>query len=148
MGILSKHIFWNSFGSNADDQSPIAGGADRHGDYEADYAEGYDEGYAESYKESAQKERQRCEAIICSEFAKGREGFARYLALETELTADAAIESLRCAPLSQKEVGLLAEMKGFRQPALGIGGGADCSSMSDFQKGAMEAARLKTAGTI
>ncbi|UYO50327.1 hypothetical protein KQX64_07065 [Rhodopseudomonas palustris] len=60
-------------------------------------AEGEKKGAA-GVAEAVKAERNRCAAIITSEAAKGREDMARYVAFETDMSADQAIGMLGKAP--------------------------------------------------
>ena len=68
-------------------------------------------------------ERQRIAAILNAPEAKGREDLARMLALETDLTPEAARKVLSAAPTAEKSTNpLAAKMAQVQNPAVGTRG--------------------------
>lgn len=93
----------------------------------------------EARAEGIAEERARIAAILALPEACDREKLAAELAI-SDMPAAAAERLLAASP---KERGLLAEMAGFKQHAVGSdGGGADPGNLSEYDKGAMAARRL------
>lgn len=64
-----------------------------------------EESLEEGRRDGAREERVRVASIMLSRAAEGRERLARYLALETEISADDAVRQLATSPLDPPESG-------------------------------------------
>jgi hypothetical protein len=98
----------------------------------AQIAQARAEGFADGEKkgtanvaEAVKAERARCAAILGSEAAKGREDMARYVAFETDMSADQAVAMLAKAPQAQAAPAAAAQspldraMARFAGPSVG-----------------------------
>jgi len=93
---------------------------------------------------SGASEKDRISAILMADAARGREDFARYLALETDISVGEALAALSHAPKAQDPAlaapdpaaQLNAEMAAYGNPRVGADGGKSFDSMSDYEKGA------------
>ncbi len=82
-------------------------------------------------------ERQRINAILSCEEAKGREDLARHFALETDMGVDAARKALAAAPKAEKAASqspFVAAMNASEHPNVGATDGSDMAEMSVGQR--------------
>jgi hypothetical protein len=82
------------------------------------------EGKPMKVSEVRSQERQRIDAIVNCDEAKGRETLARTLALETNQSVDAAKKLLAAAPVASKTNALEARMAELPNPKVGVSGDA------------------------
>jgi hypothetical protein len=85
------------------------------------YQAAYDAAYDAAYAQSAAAEQARCEAIICSPEAKGREALALHVATNSNVTVEAAVAMLALSPMSPKTDDDGAFATGFAQAVGGRG---------------------------
>lgn len=100
-----------------------------------------------SQSDAASAIKARLKAIMKSDEAEGREALAEYLAFETEMTADAAIATLKVAPCAPNEPSNLQEQE-YQPPrrlmnASGLNSGGMSTMGSDVKKRGSLAANMK-----
>lgn len=115
-----------------EDQDEPAEGEEGDDENQDESAEGEEEDDEEDMTSgaTASGEKARIKAILGAPEAKGRESLAQHLALETTMSAAAAVAVLKASPAETKGR-LAALMKGVSQPHLGAGGGAAGDESAD-----------------
>ena len=88
-------------------------------------------------KAAVDADRQRTNAILSCEEAKGREELARHFALETDMSVDSAKKALGLAPKTEAAAAgnaanpaFMAAMNNGDNPNVGVDGGADPGKQS------------------
>jgi capsid assembly protease len=96
------------------------------------------DGVAQGRTEGRTAERARVNAILGCEEAKGREGMARTVAMETDLDAEAAKKLLAASPVqTEKKNPLVDAMNKVPNPNVGAGGGEDEAEADALVKGVL-----------